>query len=83
MGIVILALILFISYIVIVFIESYDGQVWTKQTKSGELKIDESSIIMKIGKTIYTTVGYFSKSSKQTAKEKLERIIKKEINKNQ
>lgn len=83
MGIVILALILFISYIVIVFIESYDGRVWTKQTKSGELKIDESSIIMKIGKTIYTTVGYFSKSSKQTAKEKLERIIKKEINKNQ
>ena len=83
MGIVILALILFISYIVIVFMESYDGQAWTKQTKSGEIRFDENGIVVKIGKTIYTAVGYFGKSSKLTAKEKIERIIKKEANKNQ
>ncbi len=72
-----------IFLLIILILEEYDEKVWTKKTKSGEIRFDENGIVMKIGKTIYTTVGYFSQSSKQTAKEKLERIIKKEANKNQ
>lgn len=74
---------LHIFLIIFFVLECYDKQPWTRARKSGEIKIDENDFIVKIGKTIYTAVGYFSKSAKQTAKEKLERIIKKEINKKQ
>lgn len=74
---------LYIFLIIFFIIECYDRQPWTLERKSGEIKIDENDLIVKVGKTIYTAVGYFSKSSKMTAKEKLERIIKKEINKKQ
>ena len=68
---------------IILIREEYDEKAWTKKTKGGEIRFDENGIVMKIGKTIYTAVGYFSKSSKLTAKDKIERIIKKESGKNQ
>lgn len=74
-----LCVFLFVFFI----IECYDNRPWTQARKSGELKIDENGLIVIIGKTIYTTFGYFSNSSKQTAKDKIERIIKKESGKNQ
>lgn len=72
-----------IFLLIIYILEEYDEKAWTKKTKRGELKIDENGLIVKIGKTIYTAFGYFSNSSKQTAKDKIERIIKKEGGKNQ
>ena len=72
-----------IFLLIIYLLEAYDEKAWTQKTKRGEIRFDENGIVMKIGKTIYTAVGYFGKSSKLTAKEKIERIIKKEANKNQ
>jgi len=38
-------------------------------------------IVVPIAKTIYKVAGHFSKTSKMTAKNKVERLIKKEIQK--
>ena len=70
-----------IFLLIILILEEYDEKAWTKKTKGGEIRFDENGIVMKIGKTIYTAVGYFSNSSKLTAKDKIERIIKKESDK--
>ena len=72
-----------IFLLIILILEEYDEKAWTKKTRGGEIRFDENGIVMKIGKTIYTAVGYFSKTSKLTAKDKIERIIKKESGKNQ
>jgi len=39
------------------------------------------TIVVPIAKTIYKVAGHFSKTSKMTAKNKVERLIKKEIQK--
>lgn len=39
------------------------------------------TIVVPIAKTIYKVAGHFSKTSKMTAKKKVERLIKKEIQK--
>lgn len=39
------------------------------------------TIVIPIAKTVYTVVGHFSKTSKCTAKDKVSRLIKKEISK--
>ncbi len=74
---------LYIFLLIFFVIEDYDNRPWTQARKRGEIRFDENGIVMKIGKTIYTAVGYFSNSSKLTAKDKIERIIKKESGKNQ
>jgi len=49
-----------IFLLIILILEEYDEKAWTKKTKGGEIRFDENGIVMKIGKTIYTAVGYFS-----------------------
>ena len=39
------------------------------------------TIVIPIAKTVYTVAGHFSKTSKMTAKDKVSRLIKKEISK--
>lgn len=39
------------------------------------------TLVLPIAKTVYTVIGHFSKTSKMTAKDKVERLIKKEIQK--
>lgn len=42
---------------------------------------EKLTLVVPIAKTVYTVVGHFSKTSKVTAKSKIERLIKKEIQK--
>ena len=39
------------------------------------------TLVIPVAKTVYTVIGHFSKTSKLTAKDKVERLIKKEIKK--
>lgn len=52
--------------------------------KRGEVDkkvLENMTLIIPIAKTLYTVVGHFSKTSKMTAKDKVTRLIKKEIQK--
>jgi len=52
--------------------------------KRGEIDkklFENMTLIIPVAKTVYTVIGHFSKTSKCTAKDKLTRIIKKEIQK--
>lgn len=42
---------------------------------------ENMTLIIPIAKTIYKVIGHFSKTSKMTAKDKVSRLIKKEISK--
>ncbi len=52
--------------------------------KRGEVDkqlFENMTLIIPVAKTVYTVIGNFSKTSKCTAKDKVERLIKKEIKK--
>ena len=52
--------------------------------KRGEIDkqlFENMTLVIPIAKTIYTVVGHFSKTSKCTAKDKVKRVIKKELSK--
>lgn len=73
---------LLIPYIVIVgtvFI-CVIGTLITPKRKRGS--VDKNmTLVIPIAKTIYKVTGHFSKTSKMTAKDKVSRLIKKEISK--
>jgi len=50
------------------------GQIETKT-------LANMTLVIPVAKTVYTVIGHFSKTSKCTAKDKLTRIIKREIQK--
>lgn len=52
-----------------------------KRGKIDKKVLENMTLIIPIAKTVYTVVGHFSKTSKMTAKDKVTRLIKKEIQK--
>lgn len=56
------------------------GMLITPKRKRGSVSKD-LTLIIPIAKTIYKVTGHFSKTSKMTAKDKVSRLIKKEISK--
>ena len=52
-----------------------------KRGKIDKQLFENMTLIIPVAKTIYTVVGHFSKTSKCTAKDKVTRLIKKEIQK--
>jgi len=71
-----------LPYIFLIFtvVISIVGLLITPHRKRGS--VDKNlTLVIPISKTIYTVVGHFSKTSKCTAKDKVTRLIKKEIQK--
>ena len=56
------------------------GTLITPKRKRGSVSKD-LTLIIPIAKTVYKVTGHFSKTSKMTAKDKVSRLIKKEISK--
>ena len=52
-----------------------------KRSEIDKKVLENMTLIIPVAKTVYTVVGHFSKTSKTTAKDKVERLIKKEIQK--
>jgi len=75
---------MYFTLIAVVLLVSVVRLLDASPCKRGEIDkqlFENMTLIIPVAKTVYTVIGHFSKTSKCTAKDKVERLIKKEIKK--